>query len=328
MKATGRGRVSHRVQVPGSYVPMVRQDWATHVKADFAGLIGTEGASHLKAPPISPTLCYDLVSDPLFGKVMRYHGGPHLNTTETAMGGRVATYSVDLGEGAGHTPGSDWWLAPNGKRYPTHIWLRQYIRFSPNWTNACEYGGQGSGDYKTIFLRYYNSAARHQFKVTNLREWRMEGGNPGLTFTEQGHLPWHNVQSLDQQYGGTGFPGADLYPMVRPSNPATGNCFPANAPCASQGDGQFYEIVIHHKTVGNRGEFSQYLRRVTPTVTPWRINAMYSIASPGQVFIGLSSYQMGVNRNRQYDEVMYHDWGPHEIVDGGRYPNPWNLPGA
>jgi hypothetical protein len=36
---------------------------------------------------------------------------------------------------------------------------------------------------------------------------------------------------------------------------------------------------------------------------------------------------MGINRNRQYDEDMYHYWGPYEVVDGYLYPNPWNLPG-
>lgn len=323
MKQVGAGRV--RVLAPGPYVPMIARDWSLLPdKSPLVGLIGTEGSSHLKAPPLPTTVFYDLVADPLFGKVLRYHGGPHLNTTETAMGGRVATYSVDLGEGAGNAPGPDWWLAPNGLRYPTHIWVRQYLRFAPNWTNACNYGGQGGGDYKAMFLRYYNSSARHQFKVTNLREWRMEGGNPGLTIIEQGKLPWHNVQSLDEQYGGSGFPGVDLYPMVKVAS-LQGACFPSAAPCALQGDGQFYEMVMHHNTRGNRGEFSQYLRRVTPTVGPWRINAMYSVAQPGQVFRGLDGYQMGVNRNRQYDEVMYHDWGPHEVVDGGRYPDPWNL---
>ena len=59
---------------------------------------------------------------------------------------------------------------------------------------------------------------------------------------------------------------------------------------------------------------------------PWRINAHYSVAQTGQVFSGISHYAMGINRNRQYDEVMSHYWGPYEVVDGSQYPNPWGLP--
>jgi len=158
----------------------------------------------------------------------------------------------------------------------------------------------------------------------------MDGGNPGLgTFIDQGKLPWNTVESMNVQYGVQGFPGVDLYPMVKVAS-LSGSCFPADAPCASAGDGEWYEIVIHHKTVGERGEFTQYLRRYTygGVVSPgaWRINAEYSVAPSGQVFRGVSHYQMGVNRNRQYDEVMYHDWGPYEVVDGSVFPSPWGLP--
>jgi hypothetical protein len=59
----------------------------------------------------------------------------------------------------------------------------------------------------------------------------------------------------------------------------------------------------------------------------WKIDAKYMIAKPGQVFRGVTVYTMGVNRNRQWDEEMYIYWGPHEVVDGSRYPNPWDLPG-
>jgi hypothetical protein len=89
---------------------------------------------------------------------------------------------------------------------------------------------------------------------------------------------------------------------------------------------------MHHKTVGERGEFTQYVRRYTsggvPNPGSWRVNAHYFLGAQGEEFRGISHYQMGVNRNRQYDSVMYHYWGPYEVVDGSQFPNPWGLPGG
>jgi hypothetical protein len=316
---------------PGEYQALAGQDWRTFPdKAALSGLIGVEGGLHTQPPALPVSDFYDLVDDPVFGKVVRYHGGPHLNISSPSMPGRVAIHQIALGSHSTVQPNSSWWRAPNAFYYPTNLWVRQFIRFSPNWTTASLTGGQGAADYKAMFLRYYNSPARHEFKVTSLREWVMDGGNPGLgTLIDQGKLPWNTVQSINAQYGMQGFPGADLYPMVRTTS-STGSCFPADAPCASAGDGEWYEMVIHHQTVGVRGEFTQYLRRYTAggavNPGPWRINAVYSVAQTGQVFSGISHYQMGVNRNRQYDEVMYHDWGPYEVVDGAVFPNPWGLP--
>jgi hypothetical protein len=108
---------------------------------------------------------------------------------------------------------------------------------------------------------------------------------------------------------------------------------PASPPGAphGDGDGEWYEVVLHHRTVAERGEFSMYWRRYTlrGVVSPgaWRIDARYMIVQAGQVFRGIAIYTMGVNRNRQWDEPMYIYWGPYEVVDGDLYPNPWELPG-
>jgi hypothetical protein len=312
---------------PGQYQTIKNQDWKNFAdKSAIAGMIGVEGQLNTQAPALPNTAFYDLVGDPVFGKVVRYHGGPHLNTTSTTAPGRVATHSVALGTCVGR-PNASWYQWTNGCWYPTHVWVRQFIRFSPNWTNFSATGGSGSGDYKTMFLTYIATTGRHEFKVTNLREWIMGWGGPT---GNSGPLPWNNVQSMNDQYNTSGFLGVDLFPMVRPSAP-DGRCFPSNTPCGPAGDGEWYEMVMHHKTTGARGEFSQYLRRYSQNGVvspgPWRINAHYVDAAAGGTFTGIDRYMMGVNRNRQYDSVMYHDWGPYEVVDGGAYPNPWGVPG-
>jgi hypothetical protein len=313
---------------PGQYQSLVAKDWRAFVdKSALAGLFGVEGQLNNQPPALPATDFYGLVADPIFGKVVRYHGGPHLNATAATMPGRVAVHSVALGTCVAR-PNTSWYQWTNGCWYPTHVWVRQFIRFSPNWTNFSSTGGSGSGDYKTLFLTYIQTSGRHEFKVTNLREWIMGWGGPT---GNSGPLPWNNVQSMNDQYNTSGFPGVDLFPMVKPSAP-DGRCYPANTPCGPAGDGQWYEIVLHHKTTGARGEFSQYLRRYSQNGVvspgPWRINAHYVDAAAGGIFTGLDRYKMGINRNRQYDEVMHHDWGPYEVVDGSVYPNPWGLPGG
>ena len=303
------------------YRTIVREDWNQYSdKSALAGKFGVEG--RLNACPRSDdrggTRCdphlpvtdfYDLIPDPVFGKVVRYNGGPRLNTRAANMPGRVALHGVRLG------------------REFTHVWVRQFIRFSPNFTTTSRTGGQNAASHKIMFLRYRESPARHEFVLDGPRGIHHDGGSPGITRVQEGTLPWHNVVGMNAQYRTKGWPYPDAYPLIK-APPAPGA--PRGAPVGN-GDGEWYEIVLHHKTEAERGEFTMYWRRYTSggTVSPgaWKIDARYIVGKPGQEFRGVTVYTMGVNRNRQWDEDMYIYWGPNEIVDGSRYPNPWNLPG-
>jgi hypothetical protein len=303
-----------------NYQTIAKEDWSRYSeKGDLAGQFGVEGrlnecgrrneSGGTRCDPHLPvTEFYDLIADPIFGKVIRYNGGPHLNTRATNMPGRVALHGVHL-----------------GGEY-THVWVRQFIRFSPNFTTTSKTGGQNAASHKIMFLRYRESPARHEFVLQGARGIHHDGGNPGLTKSSEGTLPWHNVVAINAQYGLTGWPYPDAYPMIK----APVSALP-RAP-SGNGDGEWYEVVLHHKTVAERGEFTMYWRRYTLSgaITPgaWKIDARFTMAKPGQVFRGVTVYTMGVNRNRQWDEEMYIYWGPHEIVDGTRYSNPWKLPGG
>ena len=300
--------------VPSHYETIAKADWNTYPdKEALLGQFGVEGNLNTVTPALPVTDFYDLVPDPIFGKVVRYNGGPQLNIANPKMPGRVALHGVSLG----------------GER--THVWVRQFIRFSPNWTTMSAKGGSGAPDYKAMFLRYANSPARHQVKLgTNARGLEHSGGSPGLKRMSEGTLPWNNVVTMNTQYHTSGWPYVDFFPFVKapgpyPSAPAAG------APYGN-GNGEWVEIVMHHKTVGGRGEFTVYWRQYTVSGVvspqPWKIHAVWMEAQVGQVFSGVTIYTMGVNRNRQYDEPMFIYWGPFEVVDGTQYPNPWNLPGG
>lgn len=321
----GNAATARQAAPPADYQTIVKRDWSTAPdKAALESLFIVEGGLNA-CPAINPvtggTKCdphlpvrdfYDLVADPLFGKVIRYNGGPQLNTAAKNMPGRVAKHAVSLGSER------------------THVWVRQFIRFSPNYTTTSKTGGQGGPSYKVMFLRYRNSGARHEFDIDNPRGVYHSGGNPGLTKVSAGYLPWHNTVDMNTQFPGSGWFGPDFYPFIKVPGPYP--AAPSRNSRFGNGNGEWIEVVLHHKTVAERGEFTLYWRQYTlkgqVAPQPWKIHAVYLMGRAGQVFRGVTIYLMGVNRNRQYDEPMFVYWGPYEIVDGSQYPNPWNLPGG
>lgn len=344
--ATGKADTSGiSISVPappapgGPYVALYAKDWNSYAdKAALAGVIGVEGGLQTAPPSLPVTAFYDLVSDPIFGKVARYLGDTtlNINATSTTRPGRTASHSIGLGKKS--QINASWWTptctmsptACNVDWFPTDVWAHQFLRFSTTWTSASATCGQGAADYKTIFLRYWSSAARDELKFgTNGRGIIVSKGLPGLTMVSEGALSNQNAIPMSVQYpGSSGWPGYDGWPLTSAPGP-----FPS-APYGSgsnygAGNGQWIEVAIHHKSVAERLEFSVYWRQYTVggvvDPQPWKIDGHYTQVTTGQVWRGLSNYVMGVNRNRCYDFAMSIDWGPYEVVDGSVYPNPWGL---
>jgi hypothetical protein len=303
--------------IPGQYTAVITQDWSKYPdKASVRGLFGVEGrlndcgmvANKSRCDPALPVdEFFDLVDDPLFGKVIRYNGDPNLNTTATNMPGRVAVHGVKL-------PGM------------TDVWVRQFVRFSPNYTTIGRRGGQGASSHKMMFLRYKGSSSRQSWVIEGPRGMTHEDGmRQGKTVMASGRLPFSNTRPMNVVYSSSGWGSPDAYPML--SAPVG----PRGAP-KGRGNGEWYEIILHHKAVGSRGEHTlawrQYTVGGTTAPGPWKLAARWAEFVPGETWRPMVRYEMGVNRNRQWDEVMYVYWGPYEIVDGTKYPSPWGLPGG
>lgn len=298
------------------YEVLAEQDWRVYQsKDDLKGLFGVEGRLNdcyfvrekTRCDPHLPASAFfDLVPDSLFGQVVRYNGDPTLNTRVRDMPGRVAIHGVRF---AGLT----------------NVWVRQFIRFSPNYTTIGRRGGQGASSHKMMFLRYEESSLRQSWVIEGPRGMTLETGAQNELVARRGTLPWNNVRIMNQRYNVTGWPFPDGWPMFAS---AVG---PRGAP-TGPGNGEWYEIVLHHKASGARGEHTLAWRRYTRDgkvdPTPWSFRAMWHEYRPGQTWKKIVKYEMGVNRNRQWDETMYVYWGPYEVVDGSRFPNPWDLPGA
>ena len=302
-------------QRQGPYSVVTGKDWSSYAaKDELRGLFGVEGGLNdcrrVKdkskcAPHLPVEKFYDLVPDPLFGRVIRYNGGPELNIASPRMPGRVAVHGVNF------APLAD-------------VWVRQFVRFSSNYTTIGRRGGQGAASHKMMFLRYQGSPARHDWVLEGPRGMTMETGRSQGKVVAAGNLPWHNTRTMETLYGAKGWPFADAFPMI--GSPVG----PPGAP-VGQGTGEWYELVLHHRASGERAEHTLAWRQYTThgTVAPgrWSMIARWEQFAAGQQWRPIVRYEMGVNRNRQWDEPMFVFWGPYEVVDGSKYPNPWNLPG-
>jgi hypothetical protein len=274
-----------------------------------------EGGRHTLPPALPVSAFFDLIPDPLFGKVVRYNGDPSLNTTNDNEG-RIAIHQVNVNK-AGVQPTPAWLpVVESGGTtyyYPSHLWVSQFIRFDPWWTTV---------DYKTMFLRY-RSGGRHEFHFgIGGRGIYHSIGNPGAgTQLTSGGLSITNVITMDQQYGISGFPYVDDFPAHKAPP------FPPQAP-SGNGNGEWIQVVMHHEKKGFRREGTTYWRQYTVggvvNPQPWKI------VSQGRDFTadgtGINKYEMGVNRNDKWPAPMNLYWGPYEVVDGSVYPNPWNVP--
>ncbi len=301
---------------PGQYQTIAREDWSLYLnKAALAGKIGVEGNRQTLPPALPITAFYDLVPDPIFGKVVRYNGDPSLNTTNDNQG-RIATHGTGLGSKSVQ-PTAAWLPQVEGDGstyyYPTDLWVSQFVRFDPQWSTV---------DYKAMFLRY-RVGGRHEFKIgTGGRRIAHELGNPAAgALVGEGVLPISNVPTIDQLYGITGYPGPDAFPMINVA------ASPPMAP-SGNGNGEWWQIIIRHQKVGLRRIGIAYWRQYTVggavNPQPWKIVGRFSDFTT--IGNGINRYEMGVNRNDKWPAAMNLYWGPYEIVDGSRYPNPWNLP--
>jgi hypothetical protein len=125
--------------------------------------------------------------------------------------------------------------------------------------------------------------------------------------------------------------GMDAFPMIRGAD--------YQGPPLNRGggsDGEWYEVVLRFKkvsTMAMQGAIAR--RRVTQggawNPGPWEIIA-HQVTHTGDPTIEyirpVYEYDMGVNRNKQWDDVMYIDWGKYEVVNGALYPNPFSVPGV
>lgn len=292
-----------------AYVPVVRQEWSAFkddAALKAAHLIGPESAGLLAQPPqLAIEQLFELVPDPLWGQVVRYKGGPFANSASPRLPPRVPMHVA-------HFPDL------------RNVWIRQYIRFSPNWTTAGP-SPPGGVSYKAMFIRWNGVGFRMGFLINGFRELVLEHGHAyenGKNYPATSvRLPWQNTVPISVR---DGIQGPDGFPMFRGMSLARLPTGPGN--------GEWYEVIMHHRqareeTAEGTLAFRQFTSKGKIAPGRWLVLARSTTFSRvGDVWHPANSYRMGVNRNKWFAEEMHIDWGPYEVVDGSRYPNPWNTP--
>ena len=92
-------------------------------------------------------------------------------------------------------------------------------------------------------------------------------------------------------------------------------------------NGEWYEYVVHYQRLSDTQARQEYwYRRLTRggqiSNEPFLYAGSINSGSPIP-FVG--GIELGVNKNKSNPTTMYVMWGPWEVVDGSRYPNPFGI---
>lgn len=293
---------------------MVCRDWSQYADktAASAAGFGVEGNQQNVPPALPVSAFWDLVPDStgLFGKVLRYNGGPSLNPASTTQPGRIAIH-IEV--------------------FPkplTNVWVRQYVRFSPNWTTGGTNPAGGSS-YKTMFLHWQGAGFRMGFLHNGNRERVLEYGqdftNDGSPDGSSSPLPWATAGKWPTcvDYG-RGI--HDAWPTMQ-AGPI--HCIAGQTDLGGPGNGEWFEVILHSKqvtTTASEGTLAirQYTVNGKVQPGPWDIQARRQ-DNPAHAWAPASDYQMGVNRNKAFDAPMFIWWATITVVDGSANADPFGL---
>ena len=93
-------------------------------------------------------------------------------------------------------------------------------------------------------------------------------------------------------------------------------------------DGEWWEFVAYYQKTGPTSARQYYWRRRLTTGGQIVDNAwvFYAYEMTGSPTPQVSSIELGINKNKNNPTDMYITWGPWDVVDGSRYPNPFGVP--
>ncbi|HET7233939.1 MAG TPA: hypothetical protein VFJ16_28265 [Longimicrobium sp.] len=199
------------------------------------------------------------------------------------------------------SPGSSPRMARRLPHALDDLWLRWKMRYQPGWTTDGPDPAGSANSYKIAFLTWEGAGGRAEIELSNGTDYITGVG----------------VQDGAGRYAAYGevlLPGADAnFGRVT----------------TEWSDGQWWEFVIHYRR-DDRGAVVQYWRRRFTTggragPGPWTYHGVRMRGPPGP---RAAKVELGANKNKNNPQTMYLFWGPWEVVDGARYPDPFGVPGA
>jgi hypothetical protein len=175
-----------------------------------------------------------------------------------------------------------------------HVWFRFRVRFSPGWTTAGPYPAGAANSYKLAFILWKDADGRAQIEFSNTRQYVLGAYVQGVRCTE------------------LRLPGSQSFGTVS----------------TEWTDGDWWEYVMHYQRLDAttfRAEW--WRRRLTSggrlTDGPFTYTGVERRCPSAPRVRGVA---LGANKNKTTPVPQFLYWGPWEVVDGSRYPNPFNLP--
>ncbi len=184
-----------------------------------------------------------------------------------------------------------------------HIWYRFKMRWSPGWTTASPFPAGHANSYKLAF-------------------WYWEPGQGGRGQIE--------ISNTDQYLAGMGVANsAGQYLRYKEKS------LPGSAPdfgriTSEWKDGEWWEYVIHYHKTGPTTARNEFWRR--------RLTSKGAVAPGAWVYVGsefsgattprTTGIGLGANKNKSNPSTMHIDWGPWEVIDGSKQPDPFGLNGG
>ena len=180
------------------------------------------------------------------------------------------------------------------------MWYRWRVKFVPGWTTVGVSPSPSDNSYKIAFWTWHNFGGRAGIDYANTSGYLLEWGvrdNAGtqMRYTES---------------------------VLSGSAPDFGR---VNTEWT---DNQWYEFVVYYEKTGATSARQYYWRRKLTENNVVVNNSwlFYGLSETGNTTPQAAAIELGINKNRNNTSDMYLMWGPWEVVDGSRYPNPWNMP--
>ena len=174
------------------------------------------------------------------------------------------------------------------------VWFRFRVKFSPGWTTAGPYPAGWANSYKVAFILWKDFSGRAEVEFSNTRQYILGVGVRGVRCSE------------------IRLPGSTSFGSV--TTEWTG--------------GEWWEFVMHYERIApDRLRQSWWRRPLTRAgrlvENPFTFQGVEAACATAPAVRGIS---LGANKNKASPTTQYVYWGPWEVVDGAKYPNPFRLP--
>ena len=179
-------------------------------------------------------------------------------------------------------------------------WYRWRVRFTPGFTTVGPDPAGHANSYKMAFWTWESHNGRGHVEFTNTDQY-----NLGFGVQDRATGQYLN-------YTETPLPGSQDFGRVT----------------TEWTDGEWWEYVIYYEKTGPTSANQRHWRRRLTSGgrvvnNPWVFTGW---SATGATTPRVAKVELGANKNKNNPTDMYLTWGPWEVVDGSRYPNPFGMP--